>query len=133
MSVTDVTDDETSFHDTATTFRLPACSTLGSATVTVLSAVWGVAAATCTKVGDAPGTVVLGAVVVGAVVGGVVVVGAVVVVPGASSTRIQSDAPSPCVPGVVYGAVAACEVPVVGSNQRALNPGCSLVMSTLTV
>src|SRR5256885_1682469 len=83
----------------ATTFRSPACCTLGSGTVTALWSVCGVAAATCTKVGDVPGTVdvvglvvgvvVVGVVVVGVVVapvvGGAVVGGAVVVVPGPSS------------------------------------------------
>src|SRR5579859_754654 len=112
-----------SFHPMATTLRSPAVSGLARVTVTVVWAAGGVAAATCWNEGP----------VVGAVV--VVVTGRVVVVGGgppvASKASTQSEVPSAWVPGVVYGPVAGCEEPVVGSIQRAVTLDCNRDMLTV--
>ena len=67
----------------------------------------------------------------------VVLVDVVVVVVGVPSvvpkTSTQSEAPSACVPGVVYGLSAGCIAPVVGSNHRAVELACSFDESTVSV
>jgi hypothetical protein len=67
----------------------------------------------------------------------VVLVDVVVVVVGVPSvapkTRTQSEVPSACVPGVVYGSSAGCISPVVGSNHCAVELACSFDESTVSV
>src|SRR5579859_6732133 len=122
-----------SFHPMAMTLRSSATSGLARVTVTVVWAVWGVTAATCLNDGCDEGVVVV--VVPGTVV--VVEAGTVVVVGGgppvASKASTQSDAPSAWTPGVVYGAVAGRDAPLVGSIHRAVTLACSRDRLTATV